>query len=45
MGAGIYRVCVSVREWAERRKLNPLIAFVKTATATVSRYVRAGGAK
>ena len=45
MGVMVYRGCVAFREWSERRKLRPLIALGKTATAVVSRIARVGGKK
>ena len=45
MGIFVYRACVALREWAERKRLDPLIAFGKMATAVVSRFVWVGGGK
>jgi hypothetical protein len=45
MGAMLYRGCVAVREWGERRKFYPVVFLGKLATAIVSRVVRVGGEK
>jgi len=43
LGERLYQACVAVREKGEQIKFDPLIAFGKMATATVSRFVRVGG--
>ena len=45
MGKMVYRGCVAVREWGERKKLGAASSLGKLATAFVSCIARAGGSK